>query len=61
MSVTAVVTAEGDVVNIHMLGASCDGILMSWVFLICNEHLAEMLHAFLVYRAVMQDGGFVSS
>ena len=28
MSVMAVVTAEGAVVNIHILGAICEGILM---------------------------------
>ena len=60
MSVTAVVIAEVGVGSIYMLGASWVGILMSWVFFICNEHLAEMLHVFLVYRAVMQDGGFAS-
>ena len=60
MSVMAVVVAEGGVVNIHTLGASWDGILTSWVFLICSEHLAEMLCVFLVYTAVMQDGRFAS-
>ena len=60
MSVTAVVIAEVGVVNIHMLGASWDSILTSWVFLICSEHLAEMLCAFFLYRALMQDGRFVS-
>ena len=61
MCVTVVVIAEDGVVNIQMLGASWDGILPSWVFLICNEHLAEMLCVFLVYRAVMQDGRFMIS
>ena len=60
MSIMAVVVAEGVVVNIQMLGVSWDGILTSWVFLICSEDLVEMLHAFLVYRAVMRDCGFAS-
>ena len=32
MSVIVVVTAEGAVVNIHMLGAISEGILTLWVF-----------------------------
>ena len=56
MSVTAVVTTEDGELNILMLGVSWDGIQMSRVFLICNENLAGVLHTFLVYRAVMQDG-----
>ena len=38
MSVTAVVTAEDGVVNIHTLGAIVEGILILWVFLIFSEH-----------------------
>ena len=54
------VAAEGAVVNIQTLGMSCEGILTSEDFLICREHLAEMLAVFLTYREVMQDGGFAS-
>ena len=61
MSVMAVVTTEGPVVNINTLGAICEDILMLCISLICSEHLAEMLAAFLVYKAVIQDGGFASS
>ena len=56
MSVIAVVTAEGGVVNIHTFGAIYEGILMLRVFLICSEHLAKMLGVFLVYKAKIQDG-----
>ena len=55
-----VVTAEGAVVKIQTFGASCEGILTSKLLLICNEHLVEILAVFLVYKAVMQDGGFTS-
>ena len=51
MSVMAVVTAEGAVVNIHTLGAMCEGILTLWVFLIFSEHQTEMLATLLVYKA----------
>ena len=61
MSVVVVVTAEGAVVNIHTLGAICEGILTLWIFPICNEHWAEMLAVFLVYHAVIQVGGFAGS
>ena len=60
MRVILVVTAEGAVVKIQTLGASCEGILTSEVFLICNEHLAEILAVSLAYKAVIQDGGFAS-
>ena len=60
MRVIVVVTAEGAAVKIQIFGASCEGILASELFLICNEHLVEILAVFLVYKAVMQDGGFVS-
>ena len=55
-----VVTAEGAVVKIQTFGASCEGMLTSEVFLICYEHLAEILAVFLMYKAVMQDGRFAS-
>ena len=61
MSVMVVVTAEGAVVNIHMLDAICEGILMLWIFLIFNEHWAEMLAVFLVYKDVTHVAGFASS
>ena len=54
MSVILATVAEGAVVNIQTLGVSCEGILTSKDFLICKEHLAEMLAVFLTYRAVMQ-------
>ena len=60
MSAIVAVAAEGAVVNIQTLGASCEGILTFEDFLICKEHLAEMPAVFLTYRAVMQDGGFTS-
>ena len=60
ISVMVIVTAEGAVANIHMLGAICEGILTVWVFLIFSEHQADMLTTFLVYNAVIQDGGFAS-
>ena len=59
--VIVVVTAEGAVVKIQTLGASCEGILTTELFLICNEHLVEILAVFSVYKAVMQDGGFANS
>ena len=58
ISVILLVTAEGAVVRIQTLVVSCEGILTSEVFLICNEHLAETLVGFLAYKAVIQDGGF---
>ena len=60
MRVIVVVTAEGAIVKIQTFGVSCEGILTSECFLICNEHLVEILAVFLVYKAVMQDGGFMS-
>ena len=60
MSVIVALAAEGAVVNIQTLGASCEGILTSEDFLICRENLDEMLVVFLTYRAVVQDGGFAS-
>ena len=57
--VNVVVTAEG-AVKIQMLGASCEGILTSEVFLICKKHLAEILAVFLAYMAVIQEGGLAS-
>ena len=58
--IVAAAAAEGAVVNIQTLGASCQGILTFEDFLICKEHLAEILAVFLTYRAVMQDSGFAS-
>ena len=55
-----VAAAEGAVVNIQTFGASCEGILTSEDILICKDHLAEMLTAFLAYKAVIQDGWFAS-
>ena len=60
MRVILVVTTEGAVVRIQTFGASCEGILTSELFLICSEHLIEILAVFLAYKAVMQDGGFAS-
>ena len=59
MRVIVVVTAEDAVVKIQKFGASCEGILTSELFLICNEHLVEILAVFLAYKVVMLDGGFV--
>ena len=61
MNVTAVVTAEDHVVNIHMLCANLEGILTLWVFLIFSKHHAAILAAFLVYNDVIKVGGFASS
>ena len=59
MRVIVVVTAEGAVVKIQTFGAICEGILTSKVFLICNEHLVEILAVFLMHtKLVVQDGGF---
>ena len=60
MRVIVVVTAEGAIVKIQTSGASCEGIVTSKLFLICNEHLVDIHAIFLVYKAVMQDGGFTS-
>ena len=60
MRVIVVVTGEGAAVRIQTFGGSCEGILTSELFLICNEHLVEILAVFLVYKVVMQDGGFTS-
>ena len=60
MRVILVVTAEGAVAKIQTLGACYEGILTSEVFLICKEHLAEILAVFLAYKAVIQNGGFAS-
>ena len=61
MRVILLVNSEGAIVRIQTLGVSCEGILTSEVFLICNEHLAEILAVFLAYKAVIQHGGFASS
>ena len=58
MRVIVVVAAEGAVFKIQTLDASCEGILTSEVFLICKEHLKEILDAFLAFKAVIQDVAF---
>ena len=60
MRVIVVVTAEGAFAKIQIFGASFEGILTSELFLICNEHLVEILAVFLAYKAVMQDDGFAN-
>ena len=60
MRVIVVAVAEGAVTNIQIFGAICEGILTSEVFLICKEHLADILALFLAYKAVVQVGGLVS-
>ena len=60
LRVIVMVTAEGAVVRIQTFGASCEGLLTSDLFLICNEHLVEILAVFLAYKTVMQDSGFMS-
>ena len=55
MRVIAVVIVEDAEVSIHTFGVIDEGMLRPRVFLTCNEHLAEMLAAFLAYKAVMQD------
>ena len=54
--VMVVVTLEGADVSVHIFCRTWDSKLMLQVFLICSEHLLEMLVAFLAYKAVMQDG-----
>ena len=61
MRVIVAAAAEGAIVNIQTFGASLEGMLTSEDFLICKEHLAEILAIFLAYKAVMQDSGFASS
>ena len=61
MRVIVDVTVEDAEISIHTFGAICEGILMLWVFLICSEHLVEMVVVFLVYKVVIQDGGLASS
>ena len=53
-------TAEGAVVKIQTFSVSWEDILTSEVFLICNEHLVEILAVFLAYKAVIQDSGFAN-
>ena len=60
MNIIVAVAAEGAVVNFQTFGASCECILTSEDFLICKEHLAEMLAVFLAHKAVMQGSGFAS-
>ena len=56
----AVTGAESVVVKIQTFGAIWDGMLMSEVFFICNEHLDVILADFLAYKAERQVGGFAS-
>ena len=44
---------EVALVSIQTSGVICEGLLMLSGFLICSEHLVEMLAVFLVYKAVM--------
>ena len=60
MRVILVDTVEGAEVSIHTFGAIDEGMLMLWALLTCEEHLVVILAVFLVYRAVMQDGGLAS-
>ena len=60
MRVIVVVTTEAAIVKIQTFGASCGGRVTSELFVICNEHLVEILVVFLAYKAVKQDGGFTS-
>ena len=52
--------AESGVVRIQKFGATCDGMLTSKVFLICNEHCKEMLARFVAYKAEIPVGRFAS-
>ena len=61
MRVIPGVTVEDAEVSIYTFGAIDEGMLMLWAFLICSRHLVVMLTVFLVYRAVMQNGGLASS
>ena len=61
MRVSQVVTEEGAEVSTYTFVAIGKDILMLCVFLICSEHLVEMVAAFLAYKAVMQKGGLASS
>ena len=49
---------ESAVVKIQTCGAIWDGMLMSEVFFIYNEHLDVMLAELLVYKAAMEVSGF---
>ena len=51
---------EEAVVKIHTFGVVWDGMLMSEVFLICNEDLEVMFAKFLVYKAEDQVGVLAS-
>ena len=60
IKVMVLVGVENAAVRIQTFGAIRDGMLMSEVFLICNEHLEVMLAKFLVYKAEVQVGGLAS-
>ena len=53
--------AESGMVRIQTFGAICDSMLTFEVFLTCNEHHAEMLARFLVYKAEVHVGGFAKA
>ena len=55
-----IVGAESGKVRIQTFGAICDGMVTFNVFLTCNEHHAEMLARFLVYKAEVHIGGFAN-
>ena len=50
-------TFVGVEVSIHTFGAIDVGMLTLLVFLICSEHLFSIPALFLVYIAVIHDGG----
>ena len=60
ITVMAFAGAQSAVVKIQIFGAIWDGVLMSEVCFICNEHLDVMLCEFLTYKAEMQVGGIAS-
>ena len=60
MRVTVLAGAKIGMVRVQTFGAICDGMLTSKVFLICNEHHAEMLTTFLAYKAELHVGGFAN-
>ena len=60
MSIIPVNSTVGAEVSIYTFGAIGVGMLTLLMFLICSEHLFSIPVLFLVYIAVMLDGGFVS-
>ena len=57
--VIALAGVESAVVKIEIFDVIWDGMLMSEVFFICNEHLDVMLAEFLAYKAEMQVSGLL--